>query len=542
MQLTCTSLSFSYPDQPNPVFEGVTFSVRSDSRLGIIGPNGSGKSTLLHLLAGRLKQTGGVITRSRPAPRLALVEMEPGDDTLVLASALKALDARLSQCWQALQSGECTGAAMVVAEFAQLDGYAAVAHAKEVLAGFELGDGQWQQSVRSLSVGERLWLRMAEAVLADADILVLDEPTSHLDIRKRAELATMLRDIHCPYIVVSHDRHFLDLVCTEILELAKGHARLYPGGYSDYIQTVRAREERDRDVYDVQTRKVRQLKKAVGGLQLHAQNIEQQAQGSIESQGFYSHKAARMEKRAKGIRTQLERSLAEAQAAKPFVEKRREFMLGNDARGGILCSLARVTVSRGGRTLFQDLSMTVRGGEHWCVLGPNGAGKTTLLDVLNGSEPPSSGEAFVSPSARIGLVPQQVVQDRGDAIPVDIVCNGLPARAGEARILLGTLGIEDDDVFRPMCRLSAGQQKRVLIAQLVMERPDILIIDELEGNLAVDAVTKLEKALVRFPGAIVMVTHDVALAAAVGSEFVALDGYGGWSRDGPTSPPPHNLR
>lgn len=530
MQIACTNLSFTYPDQATTLFDGVTFSVSNDSRLGIIGPNGSGKSTLLGLLTGRLQPTTGTISRSRPVPRIALIEIDAGDSRLVITSAIAARYPLLSTAWSIMQSHSGTDSAgEAAAEFAAQGGYAVLAEVQRTLAVAGLPQELWDHTVASLSVGERLWLRVAEALIARADLLVLDEPTSHLDIQKRAELAAMLQDLARPYVVVSHDRRFLDLVCTQVLELARGRARLYAGGYTQYVATVRAQEEHDRDVYAVQTHKVRQLRRAICRVKGQAGGIEALAYAS--SSGFFSHKAAKMEKRARTMRAQLERSLAEATEAKPFIEKKRSYALEGSARGGIVVSLVRVTASAGGRTLFHNLSLTVRGGEHWCVLGPNGAGKSTLLHIMTGQRQPNGGDVMLSPSVRVGFVPQQIVLDHGEDLPIDLVREASGIGSEDARILLGTLGIEGEQVFQPVELLSAGQQKRVFIARLVAAKPDLLIIDELEGNLAIDAVTLLEQALSQFTGALVMVTHDAALAHTVGQQFISLDGAGGWSQE-----------
>ncbi|MHB8071417.1 MAG: ATP-binding cassette domain-containing protein [Candidatus Cryosericum sp.] len=530
MQITCTNLSFSYPDQATPLFDGVTFSLSDESRLGIIGPNGTGKSTLLGLLTGRLQPTSGTISRSVPTPRIALITIDEGSADLVSTNALAVRDPHLANMWELMQAEPNSDRALeAAAAFSAADGYAVVAEVQRFLARAGLPEELWHQTVASLSVGERLWLRMAEAMAGKTDLFAFDEPTSHLDIQKRAELAVTLQELDRPYVVVSHDRHFLDLVCTQILELSHGHSHLYPGGYSRYAATIQAREQHDQDVYDIQTRKVRQLKKAIGGIKGQAGNIEALAYKS--SSGYFSHKAARMEKRAKAMRTQLERSLAEARAAKPFIEKKRVFAIDGIMHGGIVASLESVSAVMGGRTLFHDLSVTIRGGEHWCILGPNGAGKSTLLSILLGKRLPDAGTATVSPSVKVGFVPQQVIVAHGEDLPIDLVRSSSGLTNEAARILLGTLGIEDNQVFQPVSQLSAGQQKRAFIAQIVAGAPDLLVIDELEGNLAIDAVVQLERALSAFSGALIMVTHDVTLAQAVGEQFVTLDGKGGWSRE-----------
>lgn len=533
MQITCTDVSFSYPEQATPLFDGVTFSISDGSRLGIIGPNGSGKSTLLGLLTGRLQPTAGTVSRSKPTPRIALIEIDSGDDRLVMASALAARNPLLATTWSIMQSGSGTdGTAEAAVEFAALYGYSVLAEVQRTLAGAGLPQELWGHTVASLSVGERLWLRVAEALIAEADLLILDEPTSHLDIQKRSELAVMLQELDQPYVVVSHDRHFLDLVSTQVLELTRGHARLYTGGYTDYVATAKAEEEHDQDVYVTQTRKVRQLKKAIGASRQHAANIELLAhKSSFIGKTHYSAIAARLEKRAKAMRRQLERSLAEAQAAKPFIEKKRTFAIDGTIHGGILASFESISAMAGDRVLFHDLSITIRGGEHWCILGPNGAGKSTLLSILLGERQPDSGAASMARSIKVGYVPQQVTLTHGDELPINLVRSASGLTRENARVLLGTLGIEDDQVFQPISQLSAGQQKRAFIAQIVAGAPDLLVIDELEGNLAIDAVVQLERALSEFSGALIMVTHDIALAQTVGEQFLTLDGQGGWSRE-----------
>lgn len=551
MQITCSNLSYTYPDQSSPVFEDVSFSLSDDSRLGIIGPNGSGKTTLLGLLTGRLVPTSGALSRSLAGCAVAHIALDPGDTRLVRTSALSAYRPELGDTWQIMQekpdSHVGTEAAAI---FSAGGGYTVLAEVQRILGRYEIPEELWNRATSSLSTGERLWLRVAEATLSGARLLLLDEPTSHLDIRKRAQLAAMLQGLDRPYVVVSHDRRFLDLVCTQILELSRGHGHLYTGGYTDYMTAVRAQEEHDQSVYDVQARKVRQLRKAIGGIREQAGRIEALAYKT--SSGFFSHKAARMEKRARAMRRQLERSLAEAEEAKPFIEKKRVFAIDTLPRGGILASLEAVSVTAGGRILFRDLSMTVRGGEHWCVLGPNGAGKSTLLSILLGTRIPDAGKAARSPSANIGFIPQHITLLHSDDRPIDLVRSTSGVGNEDARILLGTLGIEDDQAFQPVGTLSAGQQKRVFIARIIAEAPDLLVIDELEGNLAIDAVVRLEQALSAFSGALVMVTHDAALAQAVGREFLTLDGRGGWSRDAfPTgewfdkphrTDSPHNIR
>ena len=530
MLISCTGVSFSFPDQSVPLFEGVTFTLPDDARLGVIGPNGSGKSTLLRLLTGELQPSAGIIMKRTPAPSARLVSLEPGDARTVMESALASLDPRLAATHVVLQS-QGSDAAAAAAEFASLDGYAAAARVQRALTQAGLGKCMWAQATASLSVGERLWLRITEALLASSDLLLLDEPTSHLDIRWRADLAAMLQDLDTPYVVVSHDRHFLDLVCTEVLQLQRGTARLFAGGYSASRATLAAEEEHNRDVYAQQTRKVKQLTKAIGAVKAHADTIEAQAYRT--SSAFFSHKAARMERRAAALRGQLERSLAEARAAKPFVEKQRRYALPTSQRTGVLVSLVRVSAGAGTRTLFRHLSLTVRAGEHWCILGPNGAGKSTLVEVLSGRRPPESGQRLLSPSVRIALVPQQGGLEHGDSLPVDLVCQAGGCSQQDARLVLGTLGIGEDLAFQRMGLLSAGQQKRVLIATLVAGKPDLLVIDELEGGLDLDAVTGVEQALCTFDGALVMVTHDTALAQSVGEHFMTLDGAGGWSMESP---------
>ena len=507
------------------VLAGVSLEAYPGQRLGLIGENGAGKSTLLRLLAGAEEPDSGEVVRpsdvgflrqESPFPENGFVG-EVVEATLAEARGIQRRLAELARQLERRPEDPETlaayGEALEEAEAREV--WDADRRAQLMLAGLGLRRLSRDRALAALSGGERSRLALAALLMRRPRALLLDEPTNHLDDGALAFLEEHLRDVSGVVVVASHDRVFLDAVCTGILDLdparegglggaARGGVTLYGGAYSDYLRARRAERARWEQEWREQRGEISSLKAAVSTTARevsHARPMKDRNKPAYDRHGEQVQRG--ISRRVHNARVRLNRLLAH-RIAKPPAPLRFSAELTADTRAeGLALSLRNVIVPGRLGLDWLDVSST----ERLLVTGPNGAGKSTLLAVLAGRLEPSQGAVFRRRGLRVGFLEQDVSFPDPSSSAREAYAAAL-ADAPDVP-LLGELGlIASRDQGRPVGALSAGQRRRLALAILVARSPHVLLLDEPTNHISLALAKELEEAFGSAPGAIVVATHD----------------------------------
>ena len=506
------------------VLDGVSLTAAPGHRIGLIGENGTGKTTLLRLLAGLDEPDGGDVTRP---PDLGFLHQEmPFDPASTIAGVLdEALRearedlAALDRLTAALARTPEPACGALLAEYGDrldhaqaIDAWDADRRAETVLNGLGLGALPRGRTLGSISGGQRSRLGLAALLIRRPAALLLDEPTNHLDDDAAAFLAEQLRGLPGVVVLASHDRAFLDAVCTDLIDLdpaVAGSAR-YGGNYTAYLAEKRAERERWQRRFAEEQEELAGLRRAV------AVTARQVAPGrpprDHEKMG-YDHAGGRVQSQISRRVRNAARRLAElehAQVRKPPEPLRlRATALAAGATGGILVSLRHLRVP--GRLALDHLEVSTT--DRLLVTGANGTGKSTLLAVLAGRLA-AGGQAHRRRGLRTGLLAQDTVFERPDRTALETYERAVGAERAES-VPLRSLGLlAARDAARPVGELSVGQRRRLALALLIADPPDLLLLDEPTNHLSPRLCDELEEALgVAGPGAVVVASHDRWLRA-----------------------------
>ena len=494
------------------VLKHVTASVERGDRIGIIGANGTGKTTLLRVLCGEslpdagdaafaagatcgyLEQTGhldpekDVYETMRLAfqPALdAMAELETLQKQLAADHHNTAITDKITACNAVIDA---------------MDAYNMDTQIKKVLNGMGFPADTWKKKAGVLSGGEQTRLRLARLLLERPDILILDEPTNHLDLETMDWLETYLKAYRGAVLVVSHDRYFLDSVCTRIWELRGKTITTYRGNYSAYLPQREAADERLQKQHDADVEKAAKLQDYIDRNLVRASTT----------------------KMAQSRRKQLEKlEITEApQAEAHQLNFRFEYDIEPYDE---LVIMKGLTIRIGERTLLEALDYVVHRGDKLIIAGPNGTGKSTLLQVLDGKRRPSGGMVRLGTGARPSIFAQQ--QNRlGQGRVIDVIWNKYPRMTElEVRSHLAKLGFRGETVFKPCEALSGGELARLRFAEIVLERPNLLFLDEPTNHLDIYTRENLTEALMAYTGTLLMVTHDRHLMNSLGCPILCLE-------------------
>jgi ATP-binding cassette subfamily F protein 3 len=480
------------------VLEDVSFQVHQGDKIGLIGPNGTGKTTLLNLLVGREEAEAGAIETSgevRVGYLLQRPVLEPG--STLRQEARKALEDLLRMQKEAENlaraMAESSGGRerekiarrydRLHEELLRRDAYHVDHKIESVLQGLGFPEATFDMPAENLSGGELNRLSLAQLLLAEPEILLMDEPSNHLDLRSTEWLEEYLAGIQASVIVVSHDRYFLDKVTNRIFELFQGTVDEYSGNFSAYLSQ---KEQR----LLVQTRTWEKQREEI-----------EKAEEFIR-RNRYGQKHAQAEDRKK----KLER----IEPVPPPRDIRQPPMhFSEPARSGDIVFRFE-HLSKGYREpLFEDLTFDVMRGERWAVIGPNGCGKTTLLRCLLGQEPPDGGAVHFGHGVKIGYFDQhlETLDDRQSILEA-VRPQGQLMPEEQRRGLLARFGLTGDMVFKEIGFLSGGERCRVALACLAAETANVLVLDEPTNHLDLWARRALEKALKAFSGTVLFISHD----------------------------------
>lgn len=484
------------------VLKDVSFTLQTGQCLGLVGVNGSGKSTLLKILAGAMQPDDGTLSVLK-GTRIGYLEQSwtPEKDKTVLhcmedvfqdiwtlEDKMRDLERRLAVCSNEEELAALSHQyAKTTEQFEMRDGFRTRSNIQGVLVGLGFDQEKQQQPAASLSGGELTRLSLGKLLLEKPDVLLLDEPTNHLDLDTLKWLETYLHDYQGAVVLVSHDRYFLDAVCTDMLEILFGVSEQYRGNYTRYMeQRVERFESRER-AFEKQQREIKRQQAIIE--RFRSFNREK----SIRAAESREKKLAKM--------PVLERPTEEKQIRFSFEAKRR---LGDDA-----LHIENLSKSFDHRTLFSNITVDMKANERAFIIGPNGIGKTTLLSILMGFLDADAGAFRFGANADLGYYDQKQQGLDADKTILDEVWRTFPLmEQTEVRNALGLFLFEGDDVFAPVHTLSGGEKARVLLTKLMLRRDNFLILDEPTNHLDADSREMLEEALDAYNGTILSVSHD----------------------------------
>ena len=494
-----------------PLFENVSVTFGNGHRYGLIGANGCGKSTLMKILAGDLEPSAGNVSTD-PNARVGQLSQDQFayEKFRVLDTVMMGYD----RLWEVMQERdrlyslpemsdeEGMKVADLEVEFAELDGYSAESRAGELLENIGIPVEQHHGPMSAVAPGWKLRVLLAQALFSDPDVLLLDEPTNNLDINTIRWLEEYLETSKSTMVIISHDRHFLNSVCTHMADLDYGKLQLFPGNYDEYMTAATQARER-----------------------VHADNAKKKVK-MAELQAFVSRFSANASKarQATSRARQLEKIQLEdikpSSRVSPFIRFEQEK------------PLRRIAVEADGISkgfdeglLFDDFDLTIEAGSKVAILGQNGIGKSTLLRCLLDKLELDGGSIKWSENAKVGYF----AQDNGPEFESDMslfdwMTQWQPVGADE-QLLRGTLGrmlFSRDDSEKSVKVVSGGEQRRLMFGKIILQKPNVIVMDEPTNHLDMESIEALNLALENYPGTLIFVSHDRDFVSTLATRIIEM--------------------
>jgi len=494
-----------------PLFENISVKFGNGNRYGLIGANGCGKSTFMKILTGELSPSSGNVSYD-PDERIGVLgqdqyafEEHSVIDTVIMGhKELWTVKAERDRIYSLPEMSEEEG--MQVAElestFAEMDGYSAEARAGELLLGLEIPESQHFGPMSEVAPGWKLRVLLAQALFADPDILLLDEPTNNLDINTIRWLEDTLNARKSTMIIISHDRHFLNTVCTHMADLDYGELRLFPGNYDEYMTAATQAKER-----------------------LYAENAKKKAQ-IAELQSFVSRFSANASKAKQATSRQklLEKikldDIKPSSRVNPYIVFKQDKKLFRNA-----IQINGLSKSFDELTLFKDLNLLLEVGERLAVIGANGIGKTTFLNCITETTPADSGTIKWSENVQLGYFKQ----DNLGAFKQDItVFQWMEQYKQEGddeqavRSVLGRMLFSKEDSQKKVSVLSGGEKGRMMFGKLMLQNPNVIIMDEPTNHLDMESIESLNLALENYDGTLIFVSHDRQFVSSIATRILEI--------------------
>ncbi|MDD3609480.1 MAG: ABC-F family ATPase [Halothiobacillaceae bacterium] len=494
-----------------PLFEDISVKFGDGNRYGLIGANGCGKSTFMKILGGDLEPTSGTVM-VEPDIRVGKLRQDQFAfedhtviDTVIMGNAeLWAVKQERDRIYALPEMSEEDG--MKVAElevrFAELDGYTAESRAGELLLGLEIPIEQHYGLMSAVAPGWKLRVLLAQALFADPDVMLLDEPTNNLDINTIRWLENVLNARNSTMVIISHDRHFLNSVCTHMADIDYGELRVYPGNYDDYMIAATAARER-----------------------LLADNAKKKAQ-IAELQSFVSRFSANASKARQATSRQKQIDKIKLEDVKPssrqnpfirFDQEKKLFRLAVEVEG--------LSKGYGADPLFSGLDLMVEVGERIAVIGPNGIGKTTLLRTLVGELAPDAGTVKWAENVKLGYFAQDHAADFAEDMNLFDWMNQWRQPGDDEQAVRATLGrllFSQEESKKSVKVISGGEQGRMLFGKLILQKPNVMVMDEPTNHLDMESIESLNLALENYPGTLIFVSHDREFVSSLATRIIEL--------------------
>lgn len=499
------------------VLRGASLQVNPGEHVGLVGRNGAGKTTIFRLVNAEETPDRGEIVRARGL-RLGLlaqhVHFDEGstvhESALAAFGHLQQIEHQMHELEHRMADAE-SELEKVLARYSDLQheyeregGFEYSAKAEAILQGLGFGRETWTLETEKLSGGQQNRLGLARLLLSEPDVLLLDEPTNHLDVAAVEWLEEFLQASASAFVIISHDRYFLDRACRRIIEIENGQATSYHGNYSHYLVEREERREIQQRAYENQQRLIAKTEDFI------RKNL-----------------AGQKTKQAKSRRNMIER-LARIDAVRGE-QAAGDFRLREIERAGThVLTVTEGAIGYGDKVLARDISIILRRGECLGVIGPNGSGKTTFLKAILNKIPLLAGESRWGSKVEIGYYAQQLedLDDRNEIIMELRRVAPPTAPAGELRSFLAKFLFFGDDVYKHVRDLSGGEKGRLALAKLIYSGVNVLVLDEPTNHLDIPSREALEEALAAYEGTIVTISHDRYFLDRVATQILALDGEG----------------
>ncbi|WP_137167894.1 ABC-F family ATPase [Salinimonas lutimaris] len=496
-----------------PLFENISAKFGNGNRYGLIGANGSGKSTFMKILSGKLTPSAGNVSMS-PGTKLGILsqdqfafeEMSVVDAVIVGDRELWEVKQERDAIYSNPEMSEEDG--MRVAEletrFAEMDGYTAEARAGDILNAAGIDEDYHFGLMKEVAPGKKVRVLLAQALFADPDILLLDEPTNNLDIYTINWLAEELNKRKSTMLIISHDRHFLNSVCTHMADIDYGELRIYPGNYDAFVEASLLVQE-----------------------QLHQDNAKKSAEIE-ELQSFVARFSANASKakQATSRARRLEKiELAEVKAStrrKPFIQFKQHKKLHR-----LAITLEDLGHSFPEVPLFDNGNLLLEAGHRLAIIGENGAGKTTFLKCLVDDLTPQSGTIKWAENAAIGYIPQDSTKDFDcDLTLFEWMSQWRQPKHDDLQVkgMLGRLLFGSDDFNKKVKVCSGGEKNRLLFGKLMLQDINVLVMDEPTNHLDMESIEALNNALYKFDGTVIFVSHDREFVSSLATQVIEIKG------------------
>ncbi len=498
-----------------PLFENISVKFGNGNRYGLIGANGCGKSTFMKILGGDLEPSAGNVSVDvdervgKLGQDQFAFENNTVLDTVIMGhERLWQVKEERDRIYSLAEMSEEDGmkVAELEVEFAELDGYTAESRAGELLLGLEIPVEQHAGLMSAVAPGWKLRVLLAQALFADPDIMLLDEPTNNLDINTIRWLERVLNERNSTMIIISHDRHFLNSVCTHMADLDFGELRVFPGNYDDYMMASTQARER-----------------------LLSENAKKKAQ-IAELQTFVSRfsanasKAKQATSRARQIDKIKLEEVKPSSRQNPFIRFEQDKKLYR-----IALEIEELGKGYDAQPLFSGLNLLAEVGERIAIIGPNGIGKTTLLRTLVGDLEADSGRVKWSENVNIGYYAQDHSEDFSQDLSLfDWMSQWKQPSDDEqaVRAVLGRMLFSQDEIKKSVSKISGGEQGRMIFGKLMMQKPNVLIMDEPTNHLDMESIESLNLALENYPGTLVFVSHDREFVSSLATRIIELSATG----------------
>ena len=503
-----------------PLFENVSVKFGEGFRYGLIGANGSGKSTFMKIIAGELESSAGNISKDAHE-RMAYLRQDQFafEDQRVIDVVMMGHE----QMWACMQEKDAIymnpeateedylHAAELEHHFAEFGGYTAEARAGELLLGVGIPSEQHYGPMSEVAPGWKLRVLLTQALFADPDILLLDEPTNNLDIATIRWLENVLNDRNSTMIIISHDRHFLNQVCTHMADLDYGKITVYPGNYDDFMEASSMARQQQKNANDRAKERIAELQDFVRRFSANKSKAKQATSRVKLIEKLKPEDVKPSSRQYPWIRFEYdEKEKLHRQAVE--IENLSFAYPGSDKK------------------LFNNLDLTLNAGDRLAVIGENGVGKSTLLKLMMGELTPQFGSIKWTEKARLGYYAQDHAEDfKSDTNLTDWVSEYARANAAEGEdletLIRGTLGrllFSGDEVKKAVRVISGGEQGRMIFGKLMLMKPNVLVMDEPTNHLDMESIESLNSALEKFKGTLVFVSHDREFVSSLATRILEI--------------------